>query len=381
MKSLFLYVCLGMIIGSAQVTFAQWNRQELLTQDNPGSGEGYAVALSADGNTLAAAATYFGNFTGAIQVYTRSGTTWESQAFLKAGFHYWEGFSVSLSADGNTLAIGAVQGAQTYVYTRSGTTWQLQADLNQGGFNTSEGYSVSLSADGTTLAVGAPYLGGFAGVTIIYTGSGATWQLQTTLTQGEKSSWEGSSVSLSADGNTLAASAPYFGGFSGATQIYTRSGATWKYQATLTHGDESSWEGFSVSLSADGNTLAAGAPYSRVGGQIQIYTRSANTWTWQQTLTQSLPHTHEGYSVALSADGNTLAAGAPYAGVGGETHIYAANGTKWAYVTTLTSGKSLADEGRSVALSNRLHGNGTTLAAGAPSYLNSQGMTSVYVNP
>jgi O-antigen ligase len=85
---------------------------------------GYAVSLSADGNTLAVGAygeassttginstpNESASYAGAVYVFTRSGSTWAQQAYVKAsntgGYDYF-GTSVSLSADGNTLAVGA----------------------------------------------------------------------------------------------------------------------------------------------------------------------------------------------------------------------------------------------------------------------------------
>ncbi len=125
---------------------------------------GSSVALSADGSTLAvgapdeaSAATGIGGNqadnsapgAGAVYVFTRSGTAWSQQAYVKASNTDADdrfGDSVALSADGSTLAVGAVVEASAatgiggnqadnsaqdagavYVFTRSGTTWSQQA--------------------------------------------------------------------------------------------------------------------------------------------------------------------------------------------------------------------------------------------------------------
>jgi len=87
---------------------------------------GSSVSLSSDGNTLAVGAydegsnakgiggdeddnSLFG--AGAVYVFSRSGTTWTQQAYVKASNtdpNDWFGYSVSLSSDGNTLAVGAM---------------------------------------------------------------------------------------------------------------------------------------------------------------------------------------------------------------------------------------------------------------------------------
>ena len=86
---------------------------------------GSSVSLSSDGNTLAVGAYQEesnargigededDNSTsdaGAVYVFSRLGTMWTQQAYVKAsnpGANDWFGSSVSLSSDGNTLAVGA----------------------------------------------------------------------------------------------------------------------------------------------------------------------------------------------------------------------------------------------------------------------------------
>jgi trimeric autotransporter adhesin len=173
-----------------------WSQQAYVKASNTGAGDhfGASVALSADGSTLAVGAYeedsvaigIGGNQAddsaenaGAVYVYTRSGTTWSQQAYVKAtntGADDEFGRSVALSADGATLAVGAdgeasvatgIRGNQTdnsargagavYVYMRSDTTWSQQAYVKA--FNTGKGdefgRSVALSADGAALVVGA----------------------------------------------------------------------------------------------------------------------------------------------------------------------------------------------------------------------------------
>lgn len=107
---------------------------------------GHSVSLSAAGNTLAVGAHREDSSTtgvngdqtdnsdtnsGAVYIFERASTTWVQQAYLKAsdtGAHDLFGWSVSLSASGDTMAVGAwsedtpVSGAGTvYVFQRLGT--------------------------------------------------------------------------------------------------------------------------------------------------------------------------------------------------------------------------------------------------------------------
>jgi len=163
---------------------------------NTGVGDlfGYFLALSADGNTLAVGvpeeasnATGIGGNqldnsafrSGAVYVYTRSGSTWTQQAYVKAsntGANDRFGVRLELSADGNTLAVGAsgedsyafgIGGAQNndlavdsgavYVYTRSGGSWTQQVYVKASNTEAGDLFSgsLALSADGNTLVVGA----------------------------------------------------------------------------------------------------------------------------------------------------------------------------------------------------------------------------------
>src|SRR2546422_6369245 len=96
---------------------------------NGGTLEGHGVALSGDGNTLAVGAPYESSgakgingdqndnsvySAGAVYVFARRNNTWTQQAYIKASNPRQSdkfGFVVSLSQDGNTLAVFACLGA------------------------------------------------------------------------------------------------------------------------------------------------------------------------------------------------------------------------------------------------------------------------------
>src|SRR6266536_334735 len=110
-----------------------WSPPAFVKASNPGAGDqfGFSVALSGDGNTLAVSATgedsaltdvrtgivdetTAGNAApgaGAVYVFTLIAGTWSQQAYVKAsntGAGDQFGFSVALSSDGVTLAVGAI---------------------------------------------------------------------------------------------------------------------------------------------------------------------------------------------------------------------------------------------------------------------------------
>ncbi len=155
------------------------------------------------------------------------------------------GDSVSLSADGTTLAVGAsgegsaatgINGDQAdnssrysgavYVFVRSNGLWQQQAYIKASNPDAEDifGSRVSLNGDGSTLAVGAT---------------------------GE------SSAATGINGDQLDNSAPD----SGAVYIFTRNNGLWQQQTYIKASNTGNSDLFSrsISLSTDGGTLAVGA--------------------------------------------------------------------------------------------------------------------------
>lgn len=123
---------------------------------------------------------------GNVHVYARSGGAWKLQKTLTgeggaAGDVF--GVSVAISDDGNTVAVGAagddvgsvVDKGSASVFVRKGTEWSAEQVLvdDNGAAKANFGSSVSLSSDGNTLAVGGPNAG--KGSVVVFTRSNGTW--------------------------------------------------------------------------------------------------------------------------------------------------------------------------------------------------------------
>ncbi|MFC7668088.1 hypothetical protein ACFQT0_12365 [Hymenobacter humi] len=228
-----------------------------------------------------------------------------------------------MGAPGDNYQTGA-----TWVFTRTGTTWSQQGPKLVGtgarGPLVQQGQSVALSADGNTLAESGPSDADETGATWVFTRTGSTWseqgpKLVGTGASGLYGAAQGTSIALSANGNTLAASGPHDNRFAGATWVFTRTGSTWSEQGPKLVGSGASglsdaFQGTSVALSADGNTLAAGASGENGNvGATWVFTRTGTTWSEQGAKIVGtgsfLGSVQQGHSVALSADGSTMATG------------------------------------------------------------------------
>jgi antibiotic biosynthesis monooxygenase (ABM) superfamily enzyme len=297
--------------------------------------QGYSVALSGDGNTAIVGGSDDGGGTGAAWVFVRSGGVWTQQGNKlvgtgAVGFPVWQGGSVALSADGNTAIVGGLGFSSgvsaAWVFARSGAVWTQQGGKLIGG-----GTSEALSADGNTAIVAG------TGGARVYTRLAGEWTQQGNILDGE-----GHSVALSADGNTAVVGT--YEGLVGAASVYTRSGGVWSQEGTDLVGTGAVGEarqGRSVALSADGNTAIVGGPYDGNGGSVWVYTRSGNVWAQQDGKlvgTGAIGDAYAGYSVALSADGNTGIVGGPSDNGGaGAAWVFNAPGTAIQAPTVSTS--------------------------------------------
>ncbi len=434
-----------------------------------GAGFGWTLAASADGSTLAIAAireaskatgidgdqTDTSAQSGAVYVFGRSGSSWAQQGYLKpsnTGPSFDFGVSLALSADGNTLAVGAsgerslatgINGNQSdtsgascgavYVFSRTGSTWVQQAYLKASNTNSGDyfGYSVALGADGNTLAVGAfnedskaTGIGGNqadnsaidSGAVYVFSRTGSAWVHQAYLKPSvtRASQAFGHSVALSADGSTLAVGSSgqaskttgvggdqsdFSAPASGAAYVFLRSGATWAQQAFIKASNTGAGDKFGsiVALSADGDGLAIGAPLEAsqatgVGGvqtndaapgsgAAYVFGRAGGVWTQQAYVKASNSEAQDsfGYGLTLSGDGATLVVGAMTessnatgvdgnqadnaADRAGAAYAFTRTGTSWAPTAYLKASNTDAVDlfGRSLALSF----DGTLLLVGA----------------
>ncbi len=448
---------------------------------NGGTLEGHGVALSGDGNTLAVGAPYESSgakgvngdqsdnsvySAGAVYIFTNKNGAWTQQAYLKAsnpGQSNRFGQVVSLSQDGNTLAVSAYfeasaakgidgdqndrsipQAGAVYVFTRSGGAWSQQAYIKAS--NTGEpahgkepskgdqfGFSIGLSADGNTLAVGAISEDSGAkgingdqndnsqtssGAVYVFVRNGGRWAQQAYIkaSNTDVNDLFGYSVGLSADGNTLAASAydedssaREINGVqdkgrrgSGAIYVFTRTGADWAQTAYLKASNAEAGDslGYAIAISQDGNTIAGGAAdedcfaaginppgcdndlkLDSSTGAVYVFARNGGTWTQQAFIKSSHPNKEDwfGSRLNLSGDGNTLAVGAQLENGGskgingkqddlsaedsGALYLFTRSGTTWTQKAYIKSSNADAyDEfGSAMALSK----DGKVLAVGA----------------
>jgi hypothetical protein len=399
---------------------ASWVQQAYLKASHPGSSDhfGDTVSLSADGNTLAVGAHWQSSSAtgingneedasipqaGAVYVFSRKGTAWSQQAFLKAsntgraanpkaeddfGDGDQFGYSLALSGDGNTLVAGAIaedsaasginindfqnddsliSAGAAYVFVRSGETWTQQAYLkaSNSGANDLFGYSVGISNDGNTLAVASYDEGG-----------------------------SGRFVNAIPDNLRPGAGAIY---------VFRRNSSNWRQTDYLkgSRSENGDSMGYSMAMSADGNTIVAGAAdedcytpginppgctddreTDTSTGAAYVFSFDGMRWTEQAFIKASnlSEKLWFGVRIAVSGDGDTMVVGAPNEdsnarGINGNQKDASAEESGAAYVFTRSKGEWTQEayvkssNSRSYDLfgsSLAINRDGTLIAVGAP---------------
>ena len=252
------------------------------------------------------------------------------------------GWSVSLSDDGNRVAISAIGDknltGKVKIYELNNDDcyckplWtQLGIEIKGNNENDYLGWSVSLSGDGETVAIGAPGSNNKSGKVNIHKWNGGTkWNFSHVFNGDlEYATHLGNSVSLSKDGNIVAFCAyaqnnestvngkvnkRYPGSDNnGKVKVYKLNGSVWTQLGQDAFGVNNRF----VSLSGDGNKIAIGYPDPPIenpnnkNGKVKVYKLNDNVWTQYGKDIEGNSGDYLGFSPSLSKDGTYVAAGSP----------------------------------------------------------------------
>jgi hypothetical protein len=383
------------------------------------SDDGLTMVVGASGDDSPSAAEPDDNSlrdSGAAYVFAREArdAEWVQKAYLKAsnadeldGF----GWAVAISGDGKYVAVcggddsdGSTQSDNSmrdtgavYVYRNDngGGGWVQDAYVkaSRPQMDSFFGTSVALSTDGSTLAVGAAYAGGnlgpfeAPGAAYLFRRGPSGWTEQAIVTASNADAGDrfGNQVALDGSGNLLAVSAPSemsnatgvdgnqdenIDGLDGGA-VYTfkfaptadGSDFVWRQQSYIkrsypdTSGFGGDSFGYSLALSSDGSTLAAGTPWensaargvngdqsstaAQWAGAVWVFRATANdSWAQEAYVKADNADAYDGFgeAIALSSDGNHLVVGASFEAsnatkpVGGDPFNNDAPGVGAAYV-------------------------------------------------
>ena len=299
----------------------------------------------------------------------------------------------------------------------STSTFTAKLTASDGEANDELGWSVAISGNGSTVVARAPgaTVGGSSGQGAVYvfvkpsTGwATATQTAKLTASDGEANDELGWSVAISGDGSTVVAGAPSFGVVSGtpaiAVYVFAEQGTAWAtatQTGKLTASDGGPL-GQSVAISDDGSMVVAGAPDATIGqnleqGAVYVFVEPARGWASTSTFTAKLTVSDGavtdflGWSVAISSDGSTVAAGVPMLGLispigysvnpgPGAVYVFVKPTMGWASTSAFTA-KLTASDGEAhdaLGISVAISGDGSPVAAGAAFSNSEQGAVYVF---
>lgn len=362
-----------------------WTFQAYLKASNPDMNDTFGSAVAIYGDTIVVGARTengsgtgvnpapdnMATFAGAAYVFTRSGTTWSQQAYLKAsnsGAFDFFGSSVAVTED--TIIVGAngEDGSGTgvdpvsddaasasgaaYVFTRSGSVWSHQAYLKASNTGADDGFGLSVGLSGDSVIVGAygedgsgtginpasDELAAGAGAAYVFKRSGSDWSQQAYLKAANSGAGDAFGRSVAAFGEMVAVGADGEDGSgtgvnpvsddlalgSGAAYAFIRSGSTWTQQAYIKASNAGGSDSFGEAMSLSGNVLVVGAnsedgintgvnPPDSNGlssaGAAYVFLHSGSTWSQTAYLKASQVGNTDSFGAAVAAAGDTVVIG------------------------------------------------------------------------
>jgi hypothetical protein len=368
-----------------------WNQQAYLKASNPDAEDFFGFSVAIAGDTVVVSASEESSIAtgvdgdqsdnsadsaGAAYVFTRSGSTWSQQAYLKASnTEELDFFGESVAITGDTVVVSAsnessnatgVDGDQgdnsansagaAYVFTRSGSTWSQQAYLKASNTDAQDLFGFSIAIASNTVVVGASDESSNAtgvngnqsdnsadnsGATYIFTRSGGIWSQQAYLKASNPDAGDFFGFSVAIAENTVVISASNESSnttgvdgdqsdnsvsSAGAVYVFTRSGGTWSQQAYLKASNPDARDFFGFSVAIAGNTAVIGASdesssaagvngnqsnnSARSAGAAYVFVRSGSTWSQQAYLKASTPDAGDFFGFSVAIAGDTLVVGA-----------------------------------------------------------------------
>ena len=301
-----------------------WSQQAYIKASNTNQGDQFGTSVAIDGDTVVVGSAREASNangvnglqsdnslpeSGAAYVFTRSGTTWSQQAYIKASNpDAYDHFGSLVAVSGDTIVVGApfessnstginsgqmdnsaVEAGAAYVFVRSSGNWSQQAYLKASNAEAGDEFGF-VAISGNTIAVGAI---------------------------GEASSSNGVG-GLQNDNSAFA---------SGAAYIFVRDNSgIWSQQAYLKASNPDTYDEFGTSVAISGNTVVVGAPYeassshgvdglqidnsATQSGAAYVFVRDGTTWSQQTYLKASNPDAYDRFGRAVAISGGTVVVGA-----------------------------------------------------------------------
>ena len=364
-----------------------WSEIQEISHPTPGNTDYFGQGIAIDYPNILIGAhrddTQHGVNAGSAHLFKDNGG-WEfSQSFFQ-DITTLDNSGTSVSVDGDSLVVGSsdddtasgVNSGSAYFFHRTDEAWTLANKVTSFLSNSNQHFGTAVSLSGNTAAISAPKATASgnteAGMVHVFNRSGSNWSEHSTLIASDSAPLDQFGNALALDGDSLLIGA-YFADATnrvdaGAAYVFSRSGNSWSFQQKLESNGPVASSRFGSSVDIHGETAVVSAPLSADGnGRAFVFTRSGTTWTPQQTLMadDGLPADFFGYTVTL--DDNTIVVGAPLvdtlAGIdAGSAYVFTRSTSTWTQQQKIQQNNGVAGE----RLGSALDLQEGTLLIGAP---------------
>ena len=284
-------------------------------------GENFGSCIALDGDVAVIGTS---NARAMVYVYRFDGFNWVQEQILSAQDEIRFGSSVDVSGDriivGSAPYEGTEIGNKAYIFKYDGSQWVLEKVLYADGYpNVDYYFGYNALIDGNTVVVASPRDGGgdFPGAVHIYEFDGSEWQRVYSI---YASLFETSDIgySMALQDDLLLIGNINYNNYSGAIEVFRRTGQQWNYEEQIIPEEPTEWAGFGVNISIDNDMIAVsdGAEISTYS--VYLYRYERNHWQ-EKYIFQEPDYRNFGRSVNL--DEFVLMVGAPYADYKDNLHV------------------------------------------------------------
>ncbi|RFC45515.1 MAG: FG-GAP repeat-containing protein [Verrucomicrobia bacterium] len=283
-----------------------WTQQAILRASNVGLGDQFGTSVAISGSSILvgapdedSGATLVGGSqtdntaasSGAAYVFTRSGTVWTQQAYIKAsntGAGDRFGGAVAISGDRAVVGAAAEAGGATtvdgngadnskvnagaaYVYRRDGTVWSADGYLKASNSDGGDAFGTSVALSGDLAMIGAPAEAGdgsdpgdnsesAAGAAYVFERKGAQWVENEYLKAPTPAANKRFGFSVAISGLTAAVGSRPNAGPDESVYVFNRVGSAWTAETGLLPSAVSGLIQFGYAVGVSGDVVIAGAP-------------------------------------------------------------------------------------------------------------------------
>jgi len=204
------------------------------------------------------------------------------------------GWTVSINAEGYTIAVGAVEVVENdietglirvYEYNQSNETWEkFGNDMEGNTIGSYFGFSLDLNDEGNIVAAGGPSdntTGTDAGIVKIYEKSDNDWIQKGQSITGNPGYQSGWSLSFNNDGSKIAIGSNRANNDNGLVQVFTFNNGNWEQLGNNIEGNEDK-AGAGLSLNSDGDRVSVGFSggvyQGLVTGMLKVFKLNSGNW-------------------------------------------------------------------------------------------------------